>query len=171
MFLHQHGNTVAAARQDNVGAPRHYLKSHGANKRNLMQDCSFHGFALRSSQALWRLRGRFACQSEEELGAFVGLALRPDAATMLINDSLNSGQSDAAAGELILPVHSVEGTEQSVGVFHIEARAVVLYKEGWGSSPIVILPTSILASGRLDVNFHALPNRFANAPRSNTRSP
>jgi hypothetical protein len=52
-----------------------------------------------------------------------------DAAAMTIDYALNGGEADSRTGKLIYSVQSLERAEQLIGVCHIEASAVVAYKQ------------------------------------------
>src|SRR4051794_31911983 len=60
----------------------------------------------------------------------------PDAAAVAMDDPLYRRQADPGALELGLVVEPLEGTEQLVGVRHVESRAVVA--DEVGARPVVL---------------------------------
>src|SRR5713226_6390597 len=77
--------------------------------------------------------GRWPCvvlrrQAEVKGSTLIDLRFGPDAPAVLMNDSLNSGQSHACSLEVLLAVQALKDAEQLVGIFHIEAHAVVTYE-------------------------------------------
>src|SRR5690606_13021081 len=62
---------------------------------------------------------------EIERGALVDLGLRPDAATVPIDNALHSRQAHAGTGEFLGIVQTLERAKQFVRVRHVETGAVV----------------------------------------------
>src|SRR5881409_1365174 len=69
---------------------------------------------------MFRLR-----EIEEEGRAVARLGVHPDPAVVAVEDALHDRQADAGASELALVMQALEGTEQAVGIGHVEADAVV----------------------------------------------
>src|SRR5579872_699568 len=67
-------------------------------------------------------------KAEKKRSTLIDLRLGPDAPAMLMNDSLNSGQSHACSFEVLLAVQTLKDAKQLVCIFHIEAHAVVTYE-------------------------------------------
>jgi hypothetical protein len=57
--------------------------------------------------------------------ALVDRCINPDPAAVALDDALHDRQTNACAFELIVAVEPLEDVEESVGVFHVEYRAVV----------------------------------------------
>src|SRR5438876_7502566 len=68
------------------------------------------------------------CKAEEKCSTLIDLRFGPDAPAVLMNDSLNSGQSHACSFEVLLAVQALKDAKQLVGIFHVEAHAVVPYE-------------------------------------------
>src|SRR5207253_3484588 len=69
-----------------------------------------------------RFPGRcFGAQAEIESSAFIHLGLRPDAAAVLVNDTLHHGQSHTGPFEILTAMQALKDAEQLVRIFHIEA--------------------------------------------------
>ncbi len=69
--------------------------------------------------------GRFARRREEEGGARVDRALRPDAAAVAVHDALHRGEADSGAFEVARRMQPLEHAEQFRRIGHIEAGAIV----------------------------------------------
>src|ERR1700733_10014801 len=65
-----------------------------------------------------------AANGEEERGPLINFALRPDTAAMARDDSSDDGEANAGAGELG-SMQALEGSEQLVGISHVETDAIV----------------------------------------------
>src|SRR5438093_10486415 len=70
------------------------------------------------------------------------LRFEPDAATVAFDDLLTDSQSQAGAGILAAPMKPLEDREHLIGIAHIDADAVVAYRE----PPHAVLPD------HLDIN-------------------
>src|ERR1700733_2239787 len=62
-------------------------------------------------------------------GAAADLALGPDPAAMLGDDTLDDRQTDPGSGKLLRSVQPLEGAEKLADILHIESGAVVLDEE------------------------------------------
>ena len=65
------------------------------------------------------------CEGEIKSGAFVGFSLRPDAASVLVNNALHRGQTNARTFEILGPMQPLENAKEFVLVLHVEADAIV----------------------------------------------
>src|SRR5690242_416785 len=70
-----------------------------------------------------------AVQRKVKRGSLTGAALCPNPAAVPGNDSLNRGQPDPSAGKLVLPVESLEGSEEFFRGFHFKPCAIVSDEE------------------------------------------
>src|ERR1700722_14351698 len=68
-----------------------------------------------------------AGQGELDGRAASDLAFGPDATAVARDDPLHGGQADAGAGKLGLVVKALEGSEELLGVSHVEAGTVVAH--------------------------------------------
>src|SRR5881394_4631177 len=77
-----------------------------------------------------RLRGDggHSGESEEERGAAVHFAVRPDAAAVPLDDALRQGQPHAGALEFVRPMEPLKHAEQLVGIAHVEPDAVIAHE-------------------------------------------
>src|SRR5471030_748468 len=66
-------------------------------------------------------------QGEIKSRAFANLRFRPDAASVLMNHTLNGCQANAYPLKILAPVEPLENAEQLVDVPHIEADPVVAH--------------------------------------------
>src|SRR4051794_1058486 len=82
---------------------------------------------LVARRAVGLLRG--ARQGEPERAPLAGLALRPDAAAVLLDDPVANRQPDPGAGVRPLAVQAVERLEDLLGVARLHADAVVAHRE------------------------------------------
>ena len=95
-----------------------------------------------------------------ECCALIHRRFGPDMPAMLADDAVHRGQPDAGALELLGPMEALEHAKQLVGVFHVEANAVVADEDG-GVAVGLRQPTSMTATGRGRVYFTALERRLA----------
>ena len=65
-----------------------------------------------------------AANGEEERGPLINFALRPDTPAMARDNSSDDRQPNTGAGELC-SMQALEGSEQLVGISHVEADAIV----------------------------------------------
>ena len=77
-------------------------------------------------------------QGEIKRGAFIEFGFDPNPAAMFLNDALDSSQSHARAFKIFRTVQSLKRTEELLGIFHVEADAVVAH-EYRGSSVLILL--------------------------------
>jgi len=68
-------------------------------------------------------------QGEIESGALVRFRLRPDTASVFVDDTPNISQSHACALEIVLTVKALEDAEQFVHVSHVEANTIIADEE------------------------------------------
>jgi len=64
-------------------------------------------------------------QSEIEGCTVVQFPLRPDSATVFLNDPLHGRQTDAGALEVLGAMQALEDSKQFVDILHVEADAIV----------------------------------------------
>ena len=57
---------------------------------------------------------------------FIEFGLRPDPSAVPLDDALDQGQAHAGSFKLIIAVQPLEDAEEFVGVFRVEADAIVL---------------------------------------------
>ena len=67
-------------------------------------------------------------QREIESGSVIGLRLGPDRASMFLNDPMHGGQTHSGSFKFRVGVEALEYAEQSLGVFHVEASAVIAHE-------------------------------------------
>src|SRR5689334_9755725 len=67
-------------------------------------------------------------KAEEKGSTLIDLRFGPDASTMLMNDSLNSGQPHTRSFKVFLAVQPLKDPKELVSIFHIEAHAVIPYE-------------------------------------------
>src|SRR5712692_5196857 len=106
-------------------------KSSGSSStsRISISSCSFVVTILPSLVTI----GRWPCvvlrrQAEKKGSTLIDLRFGPDAPAVLMNDSLNGGQSHACSFEILATVQPLKDAKQFVSIFHIEAHAVVAYE-------------------------------------------
>src|SRR5262245_50265541 len=68
-------------------------------------------------------------QSEIKNGAFAQLRLHPNFAAVQVDNFFAHRESDAGAGVILAVLQALKDEEDSVGVFSINANAVVLHRE------------------------------------------
>src|SRR5437868_13922703 len=73
--------------------------------------------------------GRSRRKGKEKRRAPIQLGLRPNAATVLLDDARGSGQPDAGSFEIFRAMQSLKGAEELVSVLHAEANPVVAYRD------------------------------------------
>ena len=69
-----------------------------------------------------------AIEVEEKSCSLTHRTFSPDTTTVSMDNSLYSGQSDAGPRKLLVQVEALEGTEEPVGISHIESTTVIAYK-------------------------------------------
>jgi hypothetical protein len=71
----------------------------------------------------------FRDRSEKESRAFVHFTFRPDLSTVLLDNALNCGKSNASSLKIFGPVETLEDAEQLVRVPFVEARAIISHED------------------------------------------
>ena len=61
--------------------------------------------------------------------AFADATLSPNSAAMPVNDSLDTGEPNTGAFELVACVQPLEYSKELVGLFHVESHAIVPNKD------------------------------------------
>src|ERR1051325_2438040 len=65
-------------------------------------------------------------QGKKERRATILFGLDPDASAMAGDDAMGAGQAHAGALEFLLTMQPVEDSEQSIGILHVKAGAIVV---------------------------------------------
>lgn len=91
-------------------------------------------------------------QREVEGGSLFHFRVRPDAATVPVNDALDDRKSDTSAGELIFAMEALEDAEKLFRELHVKSRTVVLDQD----MPLV----SRIFRGNPDDGAFPLPGEF-----------
>src|SRR5687768_6861330 len=76
-----------------------------------------------SRQLARRLRAVFA-EREVERRSLTGLALRPNAPPVPLNDSMHDREAYTSTLEFRFQVHTLENSKQLPGILHVEARTI-----------------------------------------------
>src|ERR1700722_12117208 len=69
--------------------------------------------------------GCFGCEAEVKRRALIRFGFRPGWATIVANDALHRGQSNACALEIFGPMQPLKDSEQLILILHVEADAIV----------------------------------------------
>src|ERR1700691_3216563 len=67
-------------------------------------------------------------QSEIESGSVIGLCLGPDHPPVFLDDPMHRGQTHPGSFKFRAGVEALKYPEESLGVFHVEAHAVIAHE-------------------------------------------